>query len=69
VFQPLADGKPAGEFRVVADGFAGKEMQPGTAQHRPAGVAMTPEGGLIITDDQRGRIWLVAPAGAAVARQ
>ncbi|HEX7338054.1 MAG TPA: hypothetical protein VF252_12685 [Gemmatimonadales bacterium] len=62
VFQPLADGKPAGDFRVLADGFAGKELQPGTAQHRPAGVAIAPSGGVIITDDQRGRVWLVSPA-------
>jgi glucose/arabinose dehydrogenase len=62
VFQPLANGKPAGDFRVFADGFAGKRMEPGTAEHRPAGVAMTPDGGLIVTDDQRGRVWLIAPA-------
>jgi glucose/arabinose dehydrogenase len=63
VYQPMANGKAAGDFQVFADGFAGGQMQPGTAEHRPSGVALTPDGGLIITDDQRGRVWLVAPAG------
>lgn len=26
-----------------------------------AGLALRPDGGLIITDDQRGRVWLVGP--------
>jgi glucose/arabinose dehydrogenase len=64
VYQPMTAGKASGDFQVFADGFAGKEMQPGSAQHRPSGVAVTPNGGLVITDDQRGRVWLVTPAGA-----
>jgi glucose/arabinose dehydrogenase len=69
VFQPLADGKPTGDFRVFADGFAGKRMEPGTAEHRPAGLALTPNGSLVITDDQRGRVWLVTPEGGRAASQ
>lgn len=65
IFQPLSDGKPAGEFRVFADGFAGKEMEPGTAEHRPSGVAVGSDGSLVVTDDQRGRVWLLVPRGRA----
>jgi glucose/arabinose dehydrogenase len=65
VFQPLAEGRPAGEFQVFADGFAGKQMEPGLADHRPAGLALAPNGSLVITDDQRGRVWIVAPPNSA----
>jgi glucose/arabinose dehydrogenase len=65
IFQPLSDGKPAGDFEVFADGFAGKEMEPASAEHRPSGVAVGPDGSLIVTDDQKGRIWRLAPQGRA----
>jgi hypothetical protein len=70
VFQPLADGKPAGRYVVFADGFAGAVKEPGQAAHRPSGLAMAPDGALYISDDQHGRIWRVTyrgPATAAVA--
>ncbi|MGA7490034.1 MAG: glucose dehydrogenase, partial [Xanthobacteraceae bacterium] len=70
VFQPLADGKPSGHHVVFADGFAGAIEEPGQAAHRPAGVAVGPDGALYISDDQRGRIWRLTyrgPATAAVA--
>ena len=59
VFQPLADGKPAGEYVVFADGFAGADKDPGQAAHRPSGVAAGPDGALYISDDAHGRIWRV----------
>jgi glucose/arabinose dehydrogenase len=62
VLQPLADGKAAGEFRIFADGFAGEQKEPGLAAHRPTGVAVAPDGALIITDDQGGRVWRVSKA-------
>jgi glucose/arabinose dehydrogenase len=65
IFQPLSDGEPAGDFKVFADGFAGKEMEPGSAEHRPSGVAVGPDGSLIVTDDQEGRVWRLAPQGRA----
>jgi glucose/arabinose dehydrogenase/cytochrome c5 len=70
VFQPLADGKPAGRYVVFADGFAGAVKEPGQAAHRPSGLAMARDGALYISDDQNGRIWRVTyrgPATAAVA--
>ena len=63
VFQPLADGKPAGEFIVFADGFAGADKTPAGAAHRPSGVAVGPDGALYISDDKNGRIWRVIYAG------
>lgn len=62
VFQPFADGKPSGSYQVFADGFAGATLQPGLADHRPAGLAVGPDGALYITDDQRGRVWRVTYA-------
>ena len=59
VFQPFSAGQPSGEFEVFADGFAGPRKQPGTAQHRPSGLAVAQDGALFISDDSRGRIWRV----------
>ncbi len=59
VFQPFADGKPSGEYQVIADGFAGARKEPGLAEHRPAGAAVGPDGALYITDDRGGRVWRV----------
>jgi glucose/arabinose dehydrogenase/mono/diheme cytochrome c family protein len=67
VFQPLAGGKPSGKFEVFADGFAGGKKDPGSAEHRPAGVAFGPDGSLYVSDDVRGRIWRVSYRGSAAA--
>ena len=67
VFQPLADGKPSGNYVVFADGFAGASKEPGRAAHRPSGLAVGPDGALYVSDDQRGRIWrIVFRGGTAV---
>jgi glucose/arabinose dehydrogenase/mono/diheme cytochrome c family protein len=67
VFQPLADGKPSGNYVVFADGFAGASKEPGRAAHRPSGLAVGPDGALYVSDDQRGRIWrIVFRDGVAV---
>jgi glucose/arabinose dehydrogenase/mono/diheme cytochrome c family protein len=64
VFQPLKDGKAAGDFLVFADGFAGAVKEPGQAAFRPTGLAMAPDGALYISDDKHGRIWRVTYHGA-----
>jgi len=60
VFQPMAQGKASGPYRVFADGFAGARKEPGLAEHRPAGLAAGADGSLYVTDDQRGTIWRIS---------
>jgi glucose/arabinose dehydrogenase len=69
VFQPFADGKPSGNYVVFADGFAGRIEEPGQAAHRPSGLAVSPDGALYISDDQRGRIWRVTYSGPATTAE
>ncbi len=64
VFQPLADGKAAGNCEIFADGFAGGEKGPGAA-HRPAGLAVGPDGALYVSDDVQGRIYRIVYRGSA----
>ena len=59
VFQPFSGGKPSGDYEIFADGFAGADRQPASARHRPAGLAVGPDGALYIGDDSGGRVWKV----------
>ena len=62
VFQPMSNGAASGAYETFADGFAGLSgpaLQPGTAKHRPTGLAAGPDGALYITDDAGGRIYRV----------
>jgi glucose/arabinose dehydrogenase len=52
-------GKPNGEYQVFADGFAGPNKSPEGAAHRPAGLALGPDGAIYVSDDQNGRIWRI----------
>jgi mono/diheme cytochrome c family protein len=63
VFQPMKEGKAAGEFIVFADGFAGAIKEPGRAAFRPSGLAQGPDGAIYISDDVHGRIWRVTYQG------
>jgi mono/diheme cytochrome c family protein len=65
VFQPLADGKPSGDYIVFADGFAGTHKEPGRALARPGGLAVGPDGALYVTEDVRGRLWKITYSGPA----
>lgn len=65
VFQPLKDGKAAGDWVVFADGFVGAKKDPGKAEHRPMGLTVGPDGALYIADDVKGRIWRVTWQGGA----
>lgn len=60
-FVPFENGNPTGDFERFADGFAGvdKIESPGDAEHRPTGLAMAPDGTLIISDSVTGKLWRV----------
>lgn len=62
-FQPFSGGNPKGDFEVFASDFAGPNPQPGSAVARPDGVAQMPDGSLIITDSQKGKVWRVMYQG------
>jgi glucose/arabinose dehydrogenase len=60
-FVPFKGGKPAGEWEIFADGFAGVESidSPGQARHRPCGLAEGPDGALYVTDDVKGHVYKI----------
>ncbi|HEX4051568.1 MAG TPA: c-type cytochrome [Steroidobacteraceae bacterium] len=58
-FQPLANGKVSGGCQIFASGFAATVAQPGEAAHRPAGLAVGPDGALYVSDDVGGRIYRI----------
>jgi glucose/arabinose dehydrogenase len=64
-FVPFKGDTPAGDSRVFASGFAGKDVVkgPNDAVYRPVGVAQAPDGSLIVTDDSKGRIWRISYTG------
>lgn len=63
VFVPRTDGTFGPDWEVFAEGFAGGEKSPGTAEHRPTGVTVGPDGSLFISDDSGGTIWRVVANG------
>lgn len=69
VFAPFDGTEPAGDWEVFADGFAGDEVSPRGAAHRPSGLAQGPDGSLYVSDDRGGRIWKIVYLGDGSAPQ
>jgi glucose/arabinose dehydrogenase/mono/diheme cytochrome c family protein len=61
VFQPFKNGKPFGKWEIFADGFSGspEKTASGRADHRPCGLAQSPDGSLYVSDDSKGAIYKV----------
>ncbi len=61
-FVPMENGVPSGDYVRFADEFAnegGDIDTPSSAEFRPTGLAVGPDGSLYISDDVKGRIWRV----------
>jgi glucose/arabinose dehydrogenase len=56
----MKDGKPTGEYEDFLVGFVANDE---SVWGRPVDVAVTKDGGLLITDDQGGAIWRVSYRG------
>jgi len=62
-FQPMAGDKASANCEVFASGFAGTEMTPAGAAHRPSGLAVGPDGALYVADDVKGTIYRITYKG------
>ncbi len=64
-FVPMKNGKPSGPWEVFAQGFTGKDeiVNTGEAQYRPCGLAMLPDGSMLVSDSRVGRVWKIRYVG------
>jgi glucose/arabinose dehydrogenase len=64
-YTPFDSNQPVKLTETFANGFKGAERleSPGSAEYRPTGLAVGPDGSLYISDDQSGRIWRVVYRG------
>jgi glucose/arabinose dehydrogenase len=58
VFLQFKNGMAA-DYSAFATGFDGGMSSPEGAAHRPAGLAVGPDGALYVSDDKGGRIWKI----------
>ena len=61
-FVPFKNGKPAGDWEIFADNFAGIDLEKptGPIKYRPIGLAQGPDGSLYVADDVKGAIFKIA---------
>jgi glucose/arabinose dehydrogenase len=64
VFQRMNGEEAAGEWEVFADGFAGEDVSPRGAAHRPTGLAQAADGSIYVSDDRGGRIYRIYYTGS-----
>ena len=60
-FVPFKNGKPAGDWEIFLDNFAGIDLAnpTGELQHRPCGLAQGPDGALYVCDDLGGSVFKI----------
>jgi glucose/arabinose dehydrogenase len=59
IFVPFENGSPKGEVEAFLTGFI-EDPDKGTVHGRPVGLAMLPDGSLLVTDDTAHVIWRVS---------
>jgi glucose/arabinose dehydrogenase len=59
VFIPFEDGKPSGSMEDFLGGFIADSAK-GAVWGRPVGLAVAPDGALLVADDAGNRVWRVA---------
>jgi glucose/arabinose dehydrogenase len=67
IFVPFSNGMPSGDPIDVLTGFL--DERDGDSRGRPAGVAIHPQGALLVADDVGNTIWRVASASTREARE
>ncbi|MGB7757652.1 MAG: PQQ-dependent sugar dehydrogenase [Salinisphaera sp.] len=64
IYQPFDGNKPSDKYQTFAGptGFTGEKIvrSPGSAAHRPAGLAVGPKGALYVSDDQGSTIYRIS---------
>jgi glucose/arabinose dehydrogenase len=65
IFVPFADGRPSGPARDILSGFLSPDER--ESHGRPVGVAIGPDGSLLVADDVGDAIWRVTGATSATA--
>ena len=67
-FVPFSGATTTGQHEIFADGFAGgDDGLPGSADHRPTGLAIGPDGSLYVSDDAGGSIFRIVYSGSTTA--
>jgi glucose/arabinose dehydrogenase len=59
VFVPFANGKPSGKYEDFLTGFMADEKK-NEVHGRPCGVAVLPDGSLLVADDAANTIWRIS---------
>ncbi len=67
LFLPFEDGSPTGEVETFLGGFVDDPEQ-GTVHGRAVGLAVLPDGSLLVADDGADVIWRVRYAGGVASR-
>jgi len=62
---PFEGGRPVGGYENFLTGFWVEGQDRAVVWGRPADVAVSPDGGLLVADDTGNTIWLVRYAGPA----